>query len=338
MDIQDYKELYESIYNRKFIQFARTPISMQINTNIDISEEQHIDYTFTKMLVTIQDLYLNNYKNIDNDDLIYTGFNFNVITQKCIKQSNENIPIPIYIQIMYAVNYKEYTSLVDKEDSPDKIIIYINSWKIEDDCSLLFGALHHEFLHLREMYAKSDVNILKSFKNRIPDIDEENVFKNLKPELFDIIKSICYIFKQSEQRARINGVYQYIMTLDNGKLSDIYEKSKNKSEAINNILDLAKDVSSLELMSTYIEKVDLYSYTNNLFAEAIIYYGKKYGIITKGLQNYHFNYKMFYNNGYDEKLKYITDRAYTELSMRYNKFKQDCQDAVYKALKDKKII
>lgn len=203
---------------------------------------------------------------------------------------------------------------------------------------MLFGALHHEFLHLREMYAKSNVNILKSYKNRIPDIDEENVFKNLNPKLFDIIKSICYIFKQSEQRARINGVYQYIMTIDNKRLLDIYEKSKNKSESVNNILDLAKDVSSLELMSAYIEKVDLYSYTNNLFAEAIIYYGKKYGIITKGLSQYHFNYKMFYDNGYDEKLKYTIDRAYTELSMRYNKFKSDCQDTVYKALKDKEII
>lgn len=83
MNTQDYKELYEKIYNRKFIPLARSPI--QFNTNIDISEEQHIDYTFTKMLVTIQDLYLNNYKNIDNDDLIYTGFNFNEITQKCMR-------------------------------------------------------------------------------------------------------------------------------------------------------------------------------------------------------------------------------------------------------------
>lgn len=53
MNTQDYKELYESIYNRKFTPLARIPLSIQFNTNIDISEEQHIDYTFTKMLVTI---------------------------------------------------------------------------------------------------------------------------------------------------------------------------------------------------------------------------------------------------------------------------------------------
>lgn len=188
------------------------------------------------------------------------------------------------------------------------------------------------------MYAKSDINILKSYKNRIPDNEEECVFKHLSPTLFEIIKSICYIFKQSEQRARVNGVYQYIMTIDNKKLLSIYNSYKKKSESINNILNLANDVSSLELMTDYIEKVDLYSSTNNLFTEAIIYYGKKYGIISKGLKQYHFSYKMFYNNVYDEQLKYISDRAYTELSMRYNKFKQDCMDSVYKALKDKKVI
>ena len=65
------------------------------------------------------------------------------------------------------------------------------------------------------MYAKPDINVLKTFKNRIPE-NEQNKFIHLLNTDFDIIMKICYIFNKAEERARVNAVHMY--TLKNMKV------------------------------------------------------------------------------------------------------------------------
>lgn len=90
-------------------------------------------------------------------------------------------------------------------------------------------------------------------------------------------------------------------------------------------------------MNEYLSKVDLYASNNNLFSEALLYYGKKYGIISKGLLVYNFNNEMFYKRN-DIQLNNIINRGYNELVLRYNKFKTNMLHIIYKALKDKEIV
>lgn len=328
----DLKELLENVYNKPILK-VRTPDFIYLQT--DLSEEYHIDFTFTKMLIAIQDIYENNYKSTDNA-LLYTGYNFNEITQKCNKQHNEDIDIPIYIQIIYASDNNEYSAVVDKDESPDKIIIQINSSKIEENISLLYGSLHHEFLHIREMYAKSDINILKSFKNKIPE-NETNKFIYLNNYFFNIIMCICYVFKESEQRARKNWLYQYLISKPKSELYNVYVSVKKRSDGINKVLELGQELTQLSLMADYITNIEIYMQDNDVFVEALLYYGTKYRIITKGLSQYHFDYKMLYTSN-NEQLRNISERGFNELILRYNKFKHECQNIVYRALKDKDIL
>lgn len=181
--------------------FETTDNKTNFNTLYQISEEYHICNVFDIVLNHIVEVYKENkHKVFLSDDFIkiYTGYNFNANTSLCNKLNNECIKYPIYVYIGYDEKSTVYAAALTKAESNDKIIIELNSAQIKDDENLLRSSCKHEFLHIRESYAKEYIDVLQSNKNRLHDNDIENIF-NWNNSYNFFLKSIriCYLFNKA---------------------------------------------------------------------------------------------------------------------------------------------
>lgn len=292
-----------------------------------ITEEYHIASEYFKVARTIQKLYqLHKNDKIDKESqLIYTGYNLNIDTQKLSKLNNEFKYIPIYAELIYSSDKSVYTAVVDKDKSTNKIIVQINVNFIKSNEYILLGSLQHELLHVREMYAKPDINVLKSFKNRIPE-NEQNKFIHLLNTDFDIIMKICYIFNKAEERARVNAVHMY--TLKNMK---VYKKTK-QNNLCQYFIEQTNKLSNLTDMKTYIDKVDMRG-GNYLFVEALTYYMNMFNLTKCKFNVYHFNSKpnelmKLYFDDSDEYDKTF-DQILSDLNNNFNEFYKNLKNTIY---------
>ena len=63
------------------------------------------------------------------------------------------------------------------------------------------------------MYALENKDVLKSNKNKTPEA-EINPFIWDTPNYFEKSMRLCYIFNKSEERARLNAVYEHVKSED----------------------------------------------------------------------------------------------------------------------------
>lgn len=296
-----------------------------------IFEDQHVVLTYKNVLKEIEKIYKQQ-KQSNKNQTIYTGYNLNIDTQKVSLQNNQNIEIPIYVKLIFTDDRKIYAALEERVEHPDKIIVQLNVNYIMEYEELLYSSIHHEFLHVREMYCKEDLNVLQLSKNIIPNKEKEiNLFKHLNPYDFDLIMNICYLFNKSEERARINGVYSYVL-----HNKDKYDKDNHKSY-ITQFIKLSDDASCIKSMGDYIEKVQLRE-CNLIFLEALSYYMYKYNLTKIKLPEYHFDTKLtdlvlLYRKNSNWSL--LTNNVLTDIYDNLNDFLKSIKNVIYKAYNDK---
>ncbi|MBO6272628.1 hypothetical protein J6O48_07590 [bacterium] len=289
-------------------------------SNFILFEEYHVINMFDDVIDDIVSIYHN---NKDLNKLIYTQYNFNVFKQTCSKLNNESKDIPIYIKIINAKFNSEY-SAVDDNDLTN-IIIELNKSKIVNDI-ILKSCLQHEFLHVREMFAKPFYNILKSNKNRIPE-NEDNLFIYLNDNLFNTIIDICYVFNKSEERARINATTKYIKE----KYKSFNIDFSNKNDVIAKIIRETKTLSLVLKMKQYIDFLDLKFQNQNqsmCFFEALNYYCYKYHLTNKKLKAYNYN-NFIKKNDINNQDLLILKQTITDLKNNYRLYFSKLNNVIY---------
>lgn len=309
------KKLYENTwYNSRHsfhLPYYRQ-LQYQYNNDDDmfniVNEEYHISDVFDEVIDVIEDIYEDNI-DINNDIKIYTGYNYNIKTSLCKKTDNENIKYPIYIHIYSDKNDTTYSYVEDRDKSNNEIIIGLNSFKIQNNIQLLRDSCKHEFLHVREMYALENKDVLKSNKNKTPDA-EINPFIWDTPNYFEKSMRLCYIFNKSEERARLNAVYEHVKSED----EDI--------DSLNNITLLSE-------MKKYINMLRTIYVSNNFGPMEIFNYScYKYHLVKYKINEYHFDYRpRFSEYTQDDKDKF--QAMIFELQTNYKKFKQNIQKIIY---------
>ena len=247
------------------------------NSMIDsVNEEYHIQTLFDEVLNKIEELYIQN-KN-DNLTQVYTGY-----ALKYKDTSPEVIYIqeptkecyPIYIKIIYEPETNVYAA-VQEQRKP--IVIEINSYKIEDDINLLRSACKHEFLHIREKYAKENIDVLQNKKNLVPQ-NLDKVFLWDRDFRYEYnAASFCNIVQPSEIRARINAFSEYI--------------KYRTFESFNECLEQTNEVTQFFDIFKIIKTLDLFNKTNNYSAlEVYMYYCQKYSIVHTKYKSFSFSYR-----------------------------------------------
>ena len=282
-----------------------------------LEESYHVSNVFDKVIDVIEKLYFDNKDNVGlkNDFIeIYTGYNFDNNTSICNKLDNEKIKYPIYLRIAYDEKNQTYAAVWSRQKAKDKIVIELNAGRIKDNMELLRSSCKHEFLHIRESYAKEYIDVLQSNKNRLPDNDKESdncPFIYLIGSIhLDKALSCCYLFNKAELRARLNAVYEYV-------------KNENVS------IDSLNEITSLSEMKKIIVFMKMIRSHYNYYAlELFNYYLVKYNIIKTKFNNYHFEYYMRYSE-YTKDEKDKLDAMIFELQEQYMKFKRDIQKVIY---------
>lgn len=297
-----------------------------------IFEDQHVVLTYKNVLKEIEKIY-EQQKYSNQDQIIYTGYNLNIDTQKVSLKNNQNIEIPIYAKLIFTDDRTVYAALEERDDHPNKIIVQLNVNYIMEHEELLYSSIHHEFLHVREMYCEEDLNVLQLHKNIIPDRDNEiNLFKHLNKNDFKLIMNICYLFNKSEERARINGVYSYVLHNKNK-----YDKNSYDSY-IKQFIKLSDDVSCIHAMKKCIDDIELRE-TNLLFVEALSYYMHKYYISSIRFKEYHFDTPIvdlikLYRKNSDWNLTAV--KVIESLGDNLTEFLKGVKNVIYKAYNDDK--
>lgn len=308
-----------------------------INLNNKLNEEYHITTVFDDVITDIGEIYN---KGIDNE-IIYTNWNFNSETQLCNNLCTEDIDIPIYVEI-FNQNSKEFSAVYDKEDYPGKIIIQLNRFKIKGNKTRLYACCRHEFLHIREMYATNH-NVLKSYKNRIPDNNLVKQFSDsvLNDFFFDIIKNICYLYNNSEKRARLNAVDKFIDSIPDEEILDILNNEElSRSKKKQKFLNLVEDVSLLENMYELYYMIDMQRKLikpNYGIFEALVYYCNMFGITRHKLKEYHFD-QILPKEIYNENDLMIMDKVLQDLIENYKEFSLDILKIIYHNLDKRQLV
>lgn len=308
------KKLYENNYRHlrgNFNWSYERRLQYQYNDDDDmlniINEEYHISDVFDEVIDVIEDIYKDNI-DISRDIKVYTGYNYNIKNSLCKKVDNENIKYPIYVYILNDIKSTSYSYIKSEDKDDNEIVIYLNSYMIQNNIQLLRDSCKHEFLHIREMYALEDKDALKSEKNRLPD-DETNPFiwDNM---YFEKSQRLCYIFNKSEERARLNAVYEHV---------------KSEDEDI----DSLNDITLLSEMKKYINMLRTIYVSNNFGPMEIFNYScYKYHLVKYKINEYHFDYRpRFSEYTQDDKDKF--QAMIFELQTNYKKFKQNIQKIIY---------
>lgn len=309
------KELYENNYRKfrgNFNWSYERKLQYQYNDDEDmfniVNEEYHISDVFDDVIDVIENIYNDNI-DISNDVKVYTGYNYNIKDSLCKKLDNENIKYPIYVYILNDTESTSYSYIKSEDKNNNEIVIYLNSYMIQDNIQLLRDSCKHEFLHIREMYALEDKDILQSNKNKLPD-DEENPFIWDIPDYFEKSLRLCYIFNKSEERARLNAVYEHV---------------KSEDEDI----DSLNDITLLNEMRQCINTLRTIFISNNYGPMEIYNYScYKYHLIKYKIGKYHFDYRPRLSEySQDDKDKF--QAMIFELQTNYRKFKQDIKKIIY---------
>lgn len=309
------KELYENNYRHlrgNFNWSYERRLQYQYNNDTDfdniVNEEYHISDVFDDVIDVIENIYKDNI-DISNDVKVYTGYNYNIKNSLCKKVDNENIKYPIYVYILNDNESTSYSYIKSEDKDNNEIVIYLNSYKIQDNTQLLRDSCKHEFLHIREMYALEDKDVLQSNKNRLPD-DEENLFLWDNPNYFEKSLRLCYIFNKSEERARLNAVYEHVKSED----KDI--ESLDNITLLNEMKQCINTLRTIFISNNY-GPMEIYNYSCY-----------KYHLIKYKIKNYHFEYRPRLSEyTQDDKDKF--QAMIFELQTNYRKFKQDIQKVIY---------
>ncbi len=309
------KELYENNYRKfreNFNWSYERRLLYQYNNDVDfdniVNEEYHISDVFDDVIDVIGNIYKDNI-DISNDIKVYTGYNFNIKDSLCKKLDNENIKYPIYVYILNDTESTSYSYIKSEDKNNNEIVIYLNSYMIQDNIQLLRDSCKHEFLHIREMYALEDKDVLQSNKNKLPD-DEKNPFNWDNPNYFDKSLRLCYIFNKSEERARLNAVYEHIKSED----EDI--DSLNNITLLNEMKQCINTLRTIFISNNY-GPMEIYNYSCY-----------KYHLIKYKLNKYHFDYRPRLSEySQDDKDKF--QAMIFELQTNYRKFKQDIKKIIY---------
>lgn len=168
-----------------------------------------------------------NLKTFDTDKLIYTGWNYHIISNQCNQDNNKNTGYPIYVIIdSHIGNEKTFAYVEDRDLKDNKIILHVNVLHIND--TDILSKLRHEFTHIKTQYSNfyKDPLVQKKIKYNIKDLihyinreKKEYSFNYITgsiayPLFRNHYKKACaclYYMSETEQEARINQVYHYIV-------------------------------------------------------------------------------------------------------------------------------
>lgn len=228
-----------------------------------LNESRHIVTEFNNVISWLS----KNIKNFKHYTLIYTGWDWNLIDKACFKNSN-NSGYPIYISIDSDFDDYSFAYIENRDLSNDKIIIHINANNVDDID--IKSKLSHEFTYIRTMFSQIQKNPLetKKIKYTIKDICYYLDIKNRKYSLNSFSNAqektlfnqhflnainCLYYMSETEQEARINQIYKYIV--------DKYDVTNVPNRNI-----LLKEIDDISLLSDFIEAYESIENSNNQYA------------------------------------------------------------------------
>jgi len=161
------------------------------------------------------------------DTLQYCGWNWHIGNKTCSFDNNKNSGYPIYIVIDNNLDDNSFAYVEKRELSNNKIIMHININNIHDND--LESKLNHEFTHIRTSYSVFFMDPLASRKHRY-DIKNISYYISMHTKkyslcyfenserlfLFNTVYienagTCLYYMSQTEQEARLNQTYKYII-------------------------------------------------------------------------------------------------------------------------------
>lgn len=155
-----------------------------------------------------------------------TNWVYNIKNETCYKL-NDNAKLTdddfeIYIEYISDIDeVPAYNKIrgIDLQISEHKIVIGYNN-RTGGGLKYIKARLKHEFTHIREQYAKKDVNVILNKKNTASNIT--NIF-NIDTNDFYKITDILYFITPTEQHARINEFQEFLKTVKFDEIKDILE-------------------------------------------------------------------------------------------------------------------
>ncbi|WQJ53439.1 MAG: hypothetical protein [Wendovervirus sonii] len=217
-----------------------------------------------------------------NNNIQYSGWNWHIASKTCSFDNNANSGYPIYVVIDDDLYEQTFAYVEKRKLFNNKIILHINANNINDKD--LESKLNHEFTHIRTSYAAFYVDPLDNMKHRY---DIQNIiyyinkatkqysltyFENSeKYSLFNDTyinnaKACLYYMSQTEQEARLNQTYKYIiLKYSKENLPDRKHllKETNYISLLNEYIDFYENLE-LQFNSTYFRRQLCIAYYMNL--------------------------------------------------------------------------
>lgn len=215
--------------------------------------------------------------NKNKKGLLYIGWNWNILQKKCTFEQNENSAYPIYINFYNDDIHELYMYVSERDFNNSKIIININL-KVLNLIDIEYW-LAHEFLHIRQQFALSKRNILLSKKN----IGDNIVINDIRLKRYEFkIKELLYYISPTEQQARLQSLYRFVLNNDYNEINQILIKAN-------------KYILIKEYKNFYNNLEELVEQNNPLIYKSILvlgYFLYKQNIIKQKLTLDFLNYKL----------------------------------------------
>lgn len=203
-------------------------------TEARLFEEKHIVREFDECINDITN-HIKLFKT-NKDDMIgkYSGWYYNIEEHECRRIHNPELYHPIFIAYKPLTKKGEYGSTIEREDkrksknelTNDPITIFVSSYV--ESPNQIHSILKHEFVHVRQMCSKPYTNNISNLKNTM---DSNPRYKEEIPNtLLEYCTKCLYYMVPTEQSARINAVYDYIVHMDSDEVYSVVKHCKNRNE------------------------------------------------------------------------------------------------------------
>lgn len=289
-------------------------------------EIYHIHTIFDKC---IDALSSKEFINSLSNNYIYTNWNFNNKEKICEEYKNENIYIPIYIKAKNDNTDNNMLSIIDKNESPNKIKIIINKSFVRDNYKY---DLKHELTHALQMYIVSDYNPIANEKTKINIEEEIDIINKLyiSESMIKNFNGLIYYASKSEQDAHINATISFLkdknIEITKAIADDIVDLVKFSSE-YNGLFKFRYYYEIIENWFRSFSKTQI-GYLNNLYIFSyfyIKYSGDKNVKNMKLTQENVMNYK---NVSFEDKEK-IANKIFEVIMNNYENYQKKLYKIIF---------
>lgn len=233
-------------------------------------ESEHIFFNCQEVFKTISNTIYNDFlENYIAPERKYTGYGFYPESADCKQiETQDNIKpetkkyFPIYIEYVICPTQMFYMVIADREESPDEVLIIVNisnilRLKMNNKLTeqFIYSKLRHEVKHMREQYARFDLNPYKAKKYEIncPRIFNFGQFNN---DIYSFIDDILYLFSEAEINARIDETIYALDSLNRDEFNRISDGTTSMTRIISKYIDYTRDNNLIYMMTDRIKDIE----------------------------------------------------------------------------------